>query len=155
MNILTTKKVADAYRARNKDEERISPHAPKPYKASIWSQIMKQEIKGQWHHNCIAIKWKCCHIYISNIKAPRSTLVGVFLYEVGGTVSKSSKHKHQCRRDPDKPISSTIQKLNTNELIRSSGQSCHSCWLPCSQLECKQAQMIRCMISKFLQWIYF
>ena len=95
----------ETYRGWNKNKERISPQAPKSNKAGIWTQIPKQEVKCQWHHYCITIDWTCCQIDVADIKAPRSSAITVFIHEVGGTISKRSKHKYQCGGDPDKPIS--------------------------------------------------
>lgn len=110
-------KKTKAHRGDNKDEERISPEAPKPNKASTWSHVLKQKVICQWHHYCITIDCTCCHIYKADIKAPRSTAVSIFLQEVRGTVSKWSKHKYQCSGDPDKPISN-MSKKNHNEWAR-------------------------------------
>lgn len=93
------------YRGQNKNKEGISPQAPKLNKTGLWTQILKQEVKCQWHHNCITIDWTCCHIHVVDIEAPGSSVISVFFHEVGGTISKRSKHEYQCSGDPDKPIS--------------------------------------------------
>lgn len=108
-----TAKRTGAYRAENKNEEGISPQAPEAYKTSIWTKILKQEIKCHWHQKCISIDCTCSQIQIADIKAPGCTAVILFLCQVSGTVSKGSNHKYQCSRDPDK----TISKKSENNSI--------------------------------------
>lgn len=100
----------ETYRGDVENGEGIPPHAPKPYKASIWTHILQEEIVCHWDHYSIPIDRACSHIHIAYIKAPRGTFICMFLHEVCTKISKGGKDKHQCCWNPDKPISITTEK---------------------------------------------
>lgn len=102
---------AETYGRHDENGEGIPPHAPKPYKASIWTHILKEEVVCQWNHNRIAIDRACSHVHIADVKAPRGTVIHMFLHKERGQISKRGKHKNQCCWDPYKPISIQQKRL--------------------------------------------